>query len=100
MNFLLGHPTTTGTADSFLKASRVTRTRRAHQVTASSLYLPLKKAYKQYTSGVDEGQDLMSLDDWSAKQADASPQFQFWFIILQLELTVLIYVRSVREGNF
>ena len=29
---------TPGTADSFLKASRVTRTRRAHQVTASSLY--------------------------------------------------------------
>ena len=91
---------TTGTADSFFKASHVTRTRRAHQVTARSLYLLLKKAYNQYTCGLDERQDLMSLDDWSAKQADASPQFQFWFIILQLELTVLIYVRSVREGNF
>lgn len=29
--------TTPGTADSFLNASHVTRTRRAHQVTASSL---------------------------------------------------------------
>ena len=34
-----------GTADSCLKASHVTRTRRAHQVTASSLYLLLKRAY-------------------------------------------------------
>lgn len=30
----------------------------------------------------------------------ASPQFQFWWIPLQLELTVLIYVRLIREGNF
>jgi hypothetical protein len=42
----------------------------------------------------------MSLDDWCAERVDASPQFQFWFILLQLELAVLIYVRSVREGNF
>ncbi|KAJ8372691.1 hypothetical protein AAFF_G00280200 [Aldrovandia affinis] len=90
----------TGTADSFLKAAHVTRTRRAHQVTASSLYLLLKEAYSQYTSGLEEGQDPMPLDDWCAERVDASPQFQFWFIILQLELAVLIYVRSVREENF
>ncbi|KAJ8387987.1 hypothetical protein AAFF_G00147780 [Aldrovandia affinis] len=57
----------TGTADSFLKAAHVTRTRRAHQVTASSLYLLLKEAYSQYTSGLDEGQDPMPLDDWCAE---------------------------------
>ncbi|KAJ8406772.1 hypothetical protein AAFF_G00296880 [Aldrovandia affinis] len=90
----------TGTADSFLKAAHVTCTRRAHQVTASSLYLLLKEAYSQYTSGLEEGQDPMPLDDWCAERVDASPQFQFWFIILQLELAVLIYVRSVREENF
>ena len=91
---------TTGTADSLLKGAHVTRTRRAHQVTASSLYLLLQQAYQQYTSRVDEGQDPMSLDDWCAEQIDASPQFQFWFIIMQLELALFIYVRSVREGNF
>lgn len=42
----------------------------------------------------------MSLDDWYAEQVDASPQSQFCFIIVQLELTVLIYVRLIREGNF
>ena len=25
--------------------------------------------------------------------------FQFWYIILQLKLIILIYVRSIREGN-
>ena len=38
-----------GTADSFLKAAHVTRTRRAHQVTASSLYL-LQKAYSMLST--------------------------------------------------
>ena len=33
----------TGTAESFLKASHITRTRHAHQVTASSLYILLSK---------------------------------------------------------
>ena len=37
----------TGTADSFLKASHVTRMRHAHQVTASTLHILLKNAYTQ-----------------------------------------------------
>ena len=37
-----------GTADSFLHPSHVTRTRRAHQITASSLYILLKKAFLEY----------------------------------------------------
>ena len=38
---------TLGTAESFLKATSVTRTRRAHQVTAWSLYILLKSAYQR-----------------------------------------------------
>ena len=51
--------TTPGTADSFLKASHVTRTRQAHQITASSLYSLLQKAYAEYREDV-----VMSLEDW------------------------------------
>lgn len=36
---------TAGKADSFLKASHVSRTRHAHQVTACSLYILMHKAY-------------------------------------------------------
>ena len=86
--------TTAGAADSFLQAAHVTRTRRANQVTASSLYLLLQKAFSE---GADEGHDP---EDWCAERVQASPQFHFWWIILQLELTVLMYVRSIREGNF
>lgn len=38
---------TPGTANSFLKATNVTRTRRAHQVTACSLFILLKRAYQR-----------------------------------------------------
>ena len=91
---------THGTADSYLKVTHVTRTRRTHQVTACSLYLLMKKAYTLYSNQFDDGQEPLSLDEWCTEQADLSPQFQFWFIILQLQLTILIYVRSIREGNF
>lgn len=89
-----------GTADSFLKASHVTRTRRAHQITASSLYLLLQKAYTEYSNDLNQGDNLMSLADWCTERAALCPQVKFWWIILQLELLVMIYVRSIREGNF
>ena len=90
-----------GTADSFLKASHITRTRRAHQVTSSSLYLLLRKAYTEYrdTCSVKE-EDALCLEEWCDMQTKSSPQFQFWFIILQLELLVMLFVRSIREANF
>ncbi len=90
---------TSGTADSFLKASHVTHTRRAHQITASSLYVLLQKAYSEYSS-VEEEDNQLSLEDWCAARAEACPHFQFWYIILQLELTVMIYVRAIREADF
>ena len=66
-----------GKADSLLKASHVTRTRRAHQITASSRYLLQQNAYKEYiqTSGTDS--EVMSFEDWCDARSDSSPQFQF-----------------------
>ncbi|CAH1776304.1 unnamed protein product [Owenia fusiformis] len=39
---------TSGTADSFLKASHITRTRWAHQVSACALYNLMKRAHAIY----------------------------------------------------
>lgn len=89
-----------GTADSFLKASHVTRTRRAHQITVSSLYLLRNKAYNQYAETLENETQKVTLEEWCSEQAKKCPQFQFWSIILQLELYVLIFVRSIREANF
>ncbi len=91
---------TPGTADSFLKAAHVTRTRRAHQVTASTLHILRQDAYTKYVNELEEGRNQISFEEWCKRRGDASPQFKFWSIILQLELEVLIYVRSIREANF
>ena len=79
------------TADSFLKASHVTRTQRAHQITACSLQ---QKAYTENCNGVEEGCNKMSLEDWCDQRVEACPLFLFWSITLQLELEVMIYVRA------
>ena len=42
-------------ADSFVKVSHVTRDRQAHQVSASSLHILLKKSYTQYIESVESG---------------------------------------------
>ena len=87
-------------ADSFLKTSHVTCTRRAHQITACSLYLLQQKAYTENCNGVEEGCNKMSLEDWCDQRVETCSLFLFWSITLQLELDVMIYVRAIRERDF
>lgn len=66
--------TTAGTAESFLKASHITRTRRAHQITASGLYILLQKAYTVYARSTE---DALSLDDWALESQQHVLIFNF-----------------------
>ena len=90
--------TTRGRADGILKTAHITRSRYAHQVSASALYILQRKAYKEYT----ESRDSSDIDfkTWVQKKNDHHPHFQFWATVLELELTILELVRSIREGNF
>ena len=93
--------TTAGTADSFLRAAHVTRTRRAHQVTAAALYILQRRAYGQYsTTNTADDEHPGSFEDWCSQREQSYPQFQYWTTVLALELSTLIYVRSLREANF
>ena len=87
------------TVDSFLKAFHLTRTRHTYQVIASSLYLLLEDAYTDYYKKLGNGSSKISLEKWCMERANSCPQFQFWHIILQLELYVMIFVRATHEGN-
>ena len=61
--------TTAGTADSFLRAAHVTRTRRAHQVTAAALYIPQRRAYDQYsTTNAEDDEHPGSFEDWCSQR--------------------------------
>ena len=93
---------TQGIADSFLTASHVTRTRRAHQVTAASLHILMNTAYEAYKvnqQGEEQG-SLLSLEHWKEAMKKKSPNFLYWDFVLKLELICLRLVRSFREANF
>ena len=61
----------TGTADSFIRASHVTKTRHAHQVTAASIHTLLHQAHAAYASAA-EG-DVLPLEQWCDASAAECP---------------------------
>ena len=92
--------TSPGTADSFLKASHVSRTRHAHQITACSLHILMHKAYDEYTMSLTVDEAPEAFENWCTRRMTESPQFNYWYTTLEFELTILSFVRSLREDNF
>ena len=85
--------TTAGEANAFLKASHVTRTRYTHQVAAAALYFLQKQAHEC-------SDDSETFENWCKRKAEQHPQFLYWAIVLELELLLMTYVRSLRTGDF
>ena len=82
-----------GTADSFLKVSHLTRTRHAHQVTLLTLQKLQREAFLKSESNLSE-------TAWRNDMLKKSPTFMFWDLILRYETLILIFVRAHREKNF
>ena len=85
--------TTAGKANALLKASHVTHTRHAYQVTAAALYFLQKQAHEC-------SDDSETFENWCKSKAEQHPQFLYWAIVLELELLLMTYVRSLRTGDF
>ncbi|KAG1712189.1 Conserved oligomeric Golgi complex subunit 6 [Nymphon striatum] len=91
---------TAGSADSFIRASHVLRTRRAHQVTAAALYILQHRADSHYCLGqTRDAEDLSEFESWCYQRGKDIPQFHYWATMLELELLLLVYVRSLRQGS-
>ena len=70
--------TSPGTVESFLRASNLTKTRLAHQITACRLYKLCKVGYSKYVTEAKIGdEDVLSFMDWCSKRKVESPQFHF-----------------------
>lgn len=91
---------TQGVADSFLAAKHLTRTRRAHQITAASLYVLMVKGYEAFTANITGNEEAKSFKEWKEEMSRKSPQFLYWSRVLDLQLCCLQLVRSFREANF
>ena len=92
--------TTAGKADAMLKASHVTRTRYAHQVTACALYALMRSAYQIHMTSPSLDQTPSEFSTWCDSQSQIHPQFKYWSTVLDLELLVMEFIKSLREGNF
>lgn len=68
-----------------------------HEVTACCLYVLQKKAYDYHSA---EKNRVLDFDGWCETRRKESPQFQFWELVLSMELVVFSLVRSFREDNF
>ena len=88
---------TPGVSDSLVSASHLTRTRRAHQVTAAALSVLKQKAYAKC---VDSSQERPREFEVWRKEMQKNRQFLYWSRVQDLEGLSLQFVRSLREGNF
>ena len=97
-----GDIASSGTADTFIKAIHVTKTQHAHEITAASLYILLPRAYDVFFTSASPNQDevALSFQEWCSKRAKKCVQFDYWTKTVSLEILLLVFVRSIREGNF
>ena len=87
-----------GTANYFLKASHLIRTRHAHQVSALAL---AKLQQDAFLDMVTEGpHDENTKEAWRQDMINKSPTFQYWDTIPKMEILGLIFVIAHREQNF
>ncbi|KAK1891936.1 Ribonuclease PH [Dissostichus eleginoides] len=84
-----------GTADSFLKASHLTRTRHAHQVSALALAKLQQDAFLDMVTDNEKTKEA-----WRQDMITKSPTFHYWDTILKMEILGLIFVRAHREQDF
>ena len=90
--------TTAGTADSFLCAAHVARTRRAHQLPAAALYILQYRAYNNRDTDTED--EPLGFHEWCSKREESCPQFQYLATVMPLELCLLDFVRSQRQSSF
>ena len=90
---------TAGVADSFLKVSHLTRTRRSHQITALVLSKLQQDAWKTAMRSKATNKQIL-FEEWHQSMIKKYPTFQYRDIILEFEILVMIFVRSHRVNNF
>ena len=83
-----------------LPARSPCHTTRAHQVTVAALFILQHSTYDRYCEReATEADDYLKFKDWSYHRGEDIPQFQYWSIVLELELLLHIYVCSLRAAS-
>ena len=64
------------------------------QLQRYTLYTLLQKAYSSYVK--EHNDHAGNFDEWRQLKKDENPQFKFWSLTLDIKLSVLVFVRSLR----
>ena len=88
---------TPGSDDTLLRVSYISRAHHAHQVTGYALYILMQRVYSGYLQSCEEPPECC--DGWKKRRIEASPLFHFWYLVMRLEITVLTFVQSIRQGD-
>ena len=83
---------TPGRVENFLQGSHVKRSRYAHQISLSTLYTMSYNVFQQ--SGI------ASYDDWMQKVKKESVNAVYWFTVIEMEILLFMFVKSLRSGDF
>ena len=71
------------------------------KITSTTLHILQRRAYTRHCmTDFDDAEDLPEFDDWCHRRAKDIPHFQYWATVLELEMLVLVYVRSLRQASF
>ena len=84
---------TPGRADALLKGNHPKRSRYAHQVSCAALSLLLRESY-------ENSEVTQNIEEWVSERKSKSVQFYYWHTVMELEALLLMFIKSVRIGNF
>ena len=73
--------------------NNIKRARYTVQITLCSLFKLLREAMPEYLTD-------LSPYDWLSQESKENTSFLYWKCVIDLELLILLYIRSIREGNF
>ena len=63
------------------------------QLSVVSIYTCLEKAHKASNS-------VLPLFSWAEERYSSSRMFKYWIVIMKFPINYLVFIRSMREGNF
>ena len=90
-----------GRAESLAKQSHdVNLAGYAHEVTCSALHNLMMDSYNEEMAEKQIQMEKISFEQWKTNCENNHPVFHFWSLILKLEITYRIYMRSLREAKF
>ena len=66
----------------------------------ASLHILMKRAYVEFLTENGDEQRAKPLEEWRTKMSNDYPQFFYWWTVLQMEVLVCQFIKSIRRGNF